>query len=110
MPRLDDVAVLKSEHAQLRELANVMVGTRGFEGFEGLAGQLSGMIRDHLGLERPLLELAVPGAPGTDDPLAVAALGRLANDLDSRLDSIDPSGVLALLEDHIRLVEEHVIG
>jgi hypothetical protein len=106
MPQPDEVALLRSEHAQLRELAAVMIGTHGFEGFEGLAGQLAGMIRDHLGWERPLVK-TVPDAGGTD-PLAAETLGRLANDLTSRLESLDPNHVLAVLEEHIRLVENHV--
>ncbi len=78
-----DIAMLRSEHAQLNELIRVVIGTAATSDFAGLIDQLRWMIRDHVRRERSELAGFAPAGQTVDSWARLTELERLADELGS---------------------------
>ena len=78
-----DIAMLRSEHAQLNELIRVVIATEATSDFAGLIDQLRWMIRDHVRRERSELAGFTPAGQTVDTWARLAELERVADELGS---------------------------
>ncbi len=98
--------MLRSEHAQLKELIRVVIATEATSDFAGLVDQLRWMIRDHVRRERRELAGVTPAGQTVDTWAGLTELERLADELGS--DESSHRRLAEVTDDHCDHLEAEV--